>query len=107
MMAMQTLSCIEVTTHHLDKTLGGQKELEKQVHDLKQQLRLSEKEKADLESKYATTVKECKLQLERQERDGDTMKEMESKLENYRYYMHAHVHVHCKCAKYTVTSIQS
>ena len=106
-MATQALSCLEVTTRHLDKTLGGQKELEKQVQDFKQQLRLSEKEKVDLESKFATIVKEWRLQLERQERDRDKIKEMESKLANYRYYMHAHVHVQCKCVKYAVTSIQS
>ena len=99
-MAAQALSCLEVTTHHLDKTLDGQKELEKQVQDLKQQLRLSEKEKANLESKVATTVKECRLQLERQERDKDKIKEMESKLANHRYYMHAHVPVQCKCVKH-------
>ena len=87
-MAMQAISCLEATTHHLDKTLGGQKELEKQVQDLKQQLRLSEKEKVDLESRFATIVKEHRLQLERQEHDTDKIKEMESKLANYRYYIY-------------------
>lgn len=98
-MAIQALSCLEVTTRHLDKTLGGQRELEKQVEDLKQQLRLSEKEKADLESKFSTKVKECRLQLERQECDRDKIKEMESKLANYRYYMHAHVPCTVKMCK--------
>lgn len=81
---MQALSCLEATTRHLDKTLGGQKELESQIKDLKQQLSLSEKDRVDLESKCAMLVKECRVQLERQERDREKISETESKLANYR-----------------------
>lgn len=74
-----------MTTHHLDETLGGQRELEKQLQDLKRQLNLSEKERINWEERCATLVKECRVQMERQEHARDKITEMESKLANYRY----------------------
>ena len=85
LMVLQALSCLEVTTQRLDKTLNGQRELEKHVQDLKQQISLSEKERAAWEEKCTMLLKECKLQMAKQEHDRDKITEMESKLANYRY----------------------
>ena len=85
---MQALSCLEVTTHQLDKTVGVQRELEKQIQAMKQQVILSEKEKVGWEEKCAMLVQDCKLQTAKLEQSKD----IEGKLVNCQY-VHTCVHV--------------
>ena len=73
-----------MTTHHLDKTIGGQRELEKQIQDLKEQLSLSEKKRAAWEEKCVVLVKECRLQSAKQEHDRIKITEMESTIADYK-----------------------
>ena len=70
-----------MTTHQLNKSVGEQRELERQLHDLKQQLIQSEKEKTGWEEKCATLVQDCKHQMAKLEHSKD----MEGKLLNCKY----------------------
>ena len=81
---------MELTSHHLDKTLSGQEELEKEVRDLKHELNTSEKEKVGWKERCAMLVKECRLQMEREEYARDSMTGIQCKLANCRY-------VRCTC----------
>ena len=79
--AMQALSCLEITTHQLNKTVGAQGELERQIQDMKQQLIMSEKEKVGWEEKCAMLVQDCKVQMAKLEQSKD----IEGKLVNCKY----------------------
>lgn len=76
---------MELTNHHLGKTLSGQHGLEKEVRDLKHQLSTSEKEKVDWQEGCAMLVKEYRLLMERDGQARDKMTEIQGRLTNSEY----------------------
>lgn len=86
---------MELTNHHLDKTLSGQQKLEKEVQDLKHQLSTSEKEKIAWQEGCAMLVKECRLQMEKEGHAREKVTEIQGKLANCKYVqwcMHANLY---------------
>ena len=85
---------MELTNHHLDKTLSGQHELEKEVQDLKHQLSMSEKERVDWQEGCAMLMKEYRLQMEREGHARDKLTEIQGMIANCKYIqcMHANLY---------------